>query len=46
MESMLFLDNSITSWYPTFLGQKARQTLPFLVAFNAGGIVGGALCGR
>lgn len=46
MASLLFLYNSITWWYPTHLGQLQRQFLPFMVAFNAGAIVGAFVCGR
>jgi SHS family lactate transporter-like MFS transporter len=46
MTALLFLYNAITAWYPTFLSQLGRASLPFLVAFNLGGITGGALWGR
>jgi SHS family lactate transporter-like MFS transporter len=46
LAALLFVYNSITSWYPTLLGQMRRTTLPYLVAFNAGGVAGSALCGR
>lgn len=46
MAALLFLYNSITWWYPTRLGQMQRQFLPFMVAFNAGAIVGAIACGR
>jgi SHS family lactate transporter-like MFS transporter len=38
--------HSITYWYPTLLGQMHRQTLPFLLAFNVGAIVGAVAIGR
>ena len=46
MASLLFLYQAITFWYPTVLVQMGRQTLPFLVAFNAGGVIGAFLGGR
>jgi SHS family lactate transporter-like MFS transporter len=46
MAALLFVYNAITSWYPTRLGQLQRSPMPYLVAFNAGGVAGSALCGR
>ena len=46
MASLLFLYQAITFWYPTVLVQMGRQTLPFLVAFNAGGVAGAFIGGR
>jgi len=46
MAALLFLYNSISYWYPTLLGQMQRQTVPFLVLFNLGAIVGAIACGR
>ena len=46
MASLLFLYQAITFWYPTVLVQMGRQTLPFLVAFNAGGVTGAFVGGR
>jgi SHS family lactate transporter-like MFS transporter len=46
MASLLFLYNSITYWYPTHLGELKRPFLPFMVAFNAGAILGAVACGR
>jgi SHS family lactate transporter-like MFS transporter len=37
---------SISQWYPTFLREGGRATLPFMVAFNVGAIGGTALWGR
>jgi SHS family lactate transporter-like MFS transporter len=37
---------SIANWYPTFLREGGRTTLPFMVAFNVGAIGGTALWGR
>lgn len=44
--ALLFLYASIWTWYPRWLTQMGRSTLPFLVSFNAGGILGGILIGR
>jgi SHS family lactate transporter-like MFS transporter len=46
MASLLFLYNSIWSFYPRWLVQMERNVLPFLVAFNVGGILGGIAIGR
>jgi SHS family lactate transporter-like MFS transporter len=37
---------SINFWYPTFLREAGRPTLPFLAVFNIGAIVGTAAWGR
>jgi SHS family lactate transporter-like MFS transporter len=37
---------SIANWYPTFLREAGLATLPFMVAFNIGAIVGTAFWGR
>jgi SHS family lactate transporter-like MFS transporter len=37
---------SINFWYPTFLRESGRETLPFLAVFNIGAIVGTAFWGR
>src|SRR5688572_28676285 len=37
MASLLFLYNSIWTFYPRWLGEVGRHVLPFLVSFNAGG---------
>jgi SHS family lactate transporter-like MFS transporter len=37
---------SVNFWYPTFLRESGRTTLPYLVAFNIGAIVGTAAWGR
>jgi SHS family lactate transporter-like MFS transporter len=44
--SFMFSYYAITFWYATFLRELGRSTLPFLVAFNVGGIIGAALFGR
>ena len=37
---------SVNFWYPTFLRDAGRPTLPYLAAFNIGAIVGTAFWGR
>ena len=37
---------SIAFWYPTFLRESGRETLPYLIAFNLGAIGGTAGWGR
>jgi SHS family lactate transporter-like MFS transporter len=37
---------SVNYWYPTLLREAGRPTLPYLAAFNIGGIVGTAAWGR
>jgi SHS family lactate transporter-like MFS transporter len=37
---------SVNFWYPTFLIEAQRPTLPYLAAFNVGAIVGTAVWGR
>ncbi len=37
---------SISQWYPTFLREGGRSTLPFMIAFNVGAIAGTAIWGR
>ena len=46
MAAFLFLYQAISFWYPTLLGRMGRQPLPFLVAFNAGAVLGNIICGR
>ena len=46
MTAFLFLYQAISFWYPTLLGGMGRQTLPFLLAFNAGAVAGNVICGR
>ena len=36
---------SVTYWYATFLQSRGLNTLPFIIALNAGGIVGSAFWG-
>ena len=37
---------SVNFWYPTFLRDAGRPTLPYLAAFNIGAIAGTAMWGR
>jgi SHS family lactate transporter-like MFS transporter len=37
---------SVNFWYPTFLREAGRPTLPYLAAFNVGAIIGTAAWGR
>lgn len=46
MTAFLFLYQAISFWYPTLLGRMGRPTLPYLLAFNAGAVVGNVICGR
>lgn len=46
MTAFLFLYQAISFWYPTLLVRMGRQTLPFLIAFNAGAVAGNIICGR
>lgn len=46
MTAFLFLYQAISFWYPTLLVRMGRQTLPFLLAFNAGAVAGNVICGR
>jgi len=45
MGAFLFMYHSLTYWYPTLLAMLHRQTLPFLLAFNAGAIAGAVAVG-
>lgn len=44
--AFMFSFYSITYWYPTLLRDQGRPTLPYIVLFNVGGIVGSFFCGR
>jgi len=46
MAAFMFSYYSITYWYATFLREANRLTLPYVIAFNIGGIVGSFACGR
>ena len=38
--SFMCIYYSLNFWYPTFLRDHGRQTLPYLAAFNIGAILG------
>jgi MFS transporter, SHS family, lactate transporter len=44
--SFMCIYYSVNYWYPTFLRDSGRTTLPYLVAFNLGAIAGTAMWGR
>ncbi|HXH25602.1 MAG TPA: MFS transporter [Vicinamibacterales bacterium] len=44
--SFMCIYYSVNFWYPTFLRDAGRPTLPYLAAFNAGAIAGTAFWGR
>ena len=46
MSAFIFMYHSITYWYPTFISQQHRPTLPYLAALNVGGITGALCFGR
>jgi len=46
VSSFMCIYYSINFWYPTFLRDAGRETLPFLAAFNIAAIVGTATWGR
>ena len=46
MAAFMFSYYSITYWYATFLREAGRSTLPYIVVFNIGAIVGAFACGR
>jgi MFS transporter, SHS family, lactate transporter len=46
MSAFMFSYYSISFWYPTLLRQAKVSPLQFLVALNAGGIIGTALWGK
>ncbi|HEV3057516.1 MAG TPA: MFS transporter [Vicinamibacterales bacterium] len=46
MSAFLFMYHSITYWYPTFIAQQHRPTLPYLAALNVGAIAGALFFGR
>lgn len=46
MTAFLFLYQAISFWYPTLLVRMGRPTLPYLIAFNAGAVLGNIICGR
>jgi SHS family lactate transporter-like MFS transporter len=44
--SFMCIYYSVNFWYPTFLREGHRQTLPYLALFNIGAIIGTAVWGR
>ena len=44
--SFMCIYYSVNYWYPTFLRDTGRTTLPYLAAFNIGAIAGTAIWGR
>jgi SHS family lactate transporter-like MFS transporter len=44
--SFMCIYYSLNFWYPTFLREAGRPTLPYLAAFNVGAICGTAFWGR
>ena len=44
--SFMCIYYSVNYWYPTFLRDSGRTTLPYLAAFNIGAIAGTAIWGR
>jgi len=44
--SFMCIYYSVNFWYPTFLREAGRSTLPYLTAFNVGAICGTAFWGR
>jgi SHS family lactate transporter-like MFS transporter len=46
MAMFIFSYHSITFWYPTFLRGLELQPLRFLVALNAGGLIGSVILGQ
>jgi len=44
--SFMCIYYSVNFWYPTFLREGQRETLPYLALFNIGAIVGTAVWGR
>jgi SHS family lactate transporter-like MFS transporter len=46
MAAFLLSYYAITFWYPTFIARTGRATLPFLVSFNVGAILGNLAWGQ
>jgi SHS family lactate transporter-like MFS transporter len=46
MSAFIFMYHSITYWYPTFIAQQHKATLPYLAALNVGAIAGALYFGR
>jgi SHS family lactate transporter-like MFS transporter len=46
MAAFMFSYHSITFWYPTFLASLKLAPLKFLIALNAGGLIGSVILGQ
>jgi SHS family lactate transporter-like MFS transporter len=46
MAAFIFSYHSITFWYPTFLASMKLPPLRFLIALNAGGLIGSVILGQ
>ncbi len=46
MATFIFSYHSITFWYPTLLQTTKLAPLPFLIALNAGGLIGSVVLGQ
>jgi SHS family lactate transporter-like MFS transporter len=46
MTTFIFSYHSITFWYPTFLRAQSLAPLSYLIALNAGGLIGAVLLGQ
>ena len=46
MAAFMFSYHSITFWYPTLLGTLKLPPLRFLIALNAGGLIGSVILGQ
>ena len=46
MAAFMFSYYAITYWYATFLREAGRSTLPYIVVFNIGAILGAFACGQ
>ena len=46
MAAFIFSYHSITFWYPTLLGSLQLPPLRYLIALNAGGMLGGVILGQ
>jgi SHS family lactate transporter-like MFS transporter len=46
MGTFIFSYHSMTFWYPTFLASRQLAPLSYLIALNAGGLIGSAVLGH
>jgi MFS transporter, SHS family, lactate transporter len=46
MATFIFSYHSLSFWYPTFLGERGLPPLRYLIALNAGAVVGSVLLGQ